>query len=190
MFFEKAGPVWETLRDLENRLEEAGIEYVVIGGLALNVYDYPRQTVDVDVVVTQAGFATFRERFEGSTYQRTGALARRFVDPNSEVTIDFLITGELAGRRSKNPSVRFPDPAEGEIHGDLRTVSLARLIELKLVTWRYKDWGDVVELIRRNSLPADFAEQLDPIVRSAYRECYDQAHEAEYEGPSENQDKG
>ena len=50
MFFEKTGPVWETLRDLENRLQEAGIDYAIIGGLALNVYKYPRQTVDVDVV--------------------------------------------------------------------------------------------------------------------------------------------
>jgi hypothetical protein len=98
--------------------------------------------------------------------------------------IDLLIAGQIAGRKSKNPSVRFPDPAEAEIHGDLRTVSLARLIELKLVTWRFKDWGDVVELIRRNSLPESFAEKLDPVVRAAYGLCYDQAADEEYEAPS------
>ena len=188
MFFEKQGPVWETLRDLERRLQEAKIDYVVIGGLALNVYDYPRQTVGVDVVVTRAGYRMFRERLEGSTYKRAAGPGRRFVDPTSEVTVDFLITGELAGRRSKNSSVRFPDPAEAEIHDELRTVSLARLIELKLVTWRYKDWGDVVELIRRNNLPEDFADTLDPIVQTPYKECYDQAHEPEYEGPGEDED--
>lgn len=67
--------------------------------------------------------------------------------------------------------------------GYLRTVSLARLIELKLVTWRYKDWGDVVELIRRNNLPEAFADKLDPVARSAYGECWDQANDKEYEGP-------
>lgn len=186
MFFEKTGPVWETLRNLEKRLQDARIDYAIIGGLALNVYNYPRQTVDVDVVVTREGYGRFAKMLEGTTYPRATGAARRVVDPNSEVTIYFLIAGELAGRRSKNSSVRFPDPAEAEIHHELRTVSLARLIELKLVTWRYKDWGDVVELIRRNSLPEDYADRLDPIVRRPYQECYDQANEPEYEAPGEN----
>lgn len=185
MFFEKAGPVWETLRDLESRLREANIDYAVIGGLALNAYNYPRQTVDVDVVVTKAGYEKFREQWIGSPYEPVAGAGRRVVDPNSEVTIDFLVAGELAGRRSKNPSVCFPDPAEAETREELRTVSLPRLLELKLVTWRYKDWGDVVELIRRNNLPEDFAEQLDPVVRTPYRECFDQAHDPDYEAPGE-----
>lgn len=183
MFFEKTGPVWETLRALAARLNEADIPYVVIGGLALNAFHYPRQTVDVDVVVTADGYQRFRERFLGSPYTHCGDLPRRYFDPNTEVAIDFLIAGQVAGRRSKNPSVRFPDPTEGELHGDVRTVSLARLIELKLVTWRYKDWGDVVELIRRNNLPESFADGLDPVVRTPYRECFDQARDEEYEGP-------
>ena len=135
MFFEKSGPVWETLRELEKRLQDAGIDYVVIGGLALNAYNYPRQTIDVDVVMTPMGYASFEREFAGSTYQQVEGASRRFVDPKSEVTIDVLLAGELAGRRSKNNSVRFPYPNEDEVHEDLRTVSLARLIELKLVTW-------------------------------------------------------
>lgn len=183
MFFEKTGPVWETLRDLEERLNEASIAYVVIGGLALNAYDYPRQTADVDIVLTKDDYEKFLKRFAGSFYVSTKA-ARRFIDPKSEVAIDILIAGQLAGRKSKNRSVRFPDPHEAEVHGELRTVSLARLIELKLVTWRYKDWGDVVELIRRNNLPESFADKLDLVVRSAYGECYDQAIDKEYDGPT------
>ncbi|UCC32046.1 MAG: hypothetical protein JSU86_07150, partial [Phycisphaerales bacterium] len=61
----------------------------------------------------------------------------------------------------------------------------ARLIELKLVTWRFKDWGDVVELIRRNNLAESLADKLDPVVRNAYQQCYDQAEDEEYEGPRE-----
>lgn len=183
MFFEKEGPVWETLHALENGLAEAKIDYVVIDGMALTVHNYPRQTVDVDVVLTPAGFEKFTERFEGTRYKRVEGAPRRFLDLNSEVTVDVLIAGQLAGRRSKNTSVRFPDPSECEVHDSLRTVSLARLIELKLVTWRYKDWGDVVELIRRNNLTENFADGLDPIVHSAYGECFDQSADEEYEGP-------
>ena len=183
MFFEKTGPVWQTLHDLEDRLRAASIDYVVIGGLALNAHNYPRQTVDVDIVVTAAGYKKFKQRFVGTAYVEAKGAPRRFIDPKSEVTIDLLIAGQIAGRKSKNPSVRFPDPGEAETHQDLPTVSLARLIELKLVTWRYKDWGDVVELIRRNNLTASLADKLDPVVQTAYGECYDQANDEEYEAP-------
>ena len=45
MFFEKAGRVWDTLRELERRLGEAGLDYVVIGGLALAGPVCPVETV-------------------------------------------------------------------------------------------------------------------------------------------------
>jgi len=184
MFFEKSGPVWETLHNLERRLRDANLDYLVIGGLALNAFNYPRQTVDVDVVLTATDFDRFRKEYGERVYRPMPGLGKRFTDPKSGVAIDVLIAGQLAGRTSKNSSVRFPNPSEAEIHGELRTVSLARLIELKLVTWRYKDWGDVVELIRRNNLPVTFGEQLDPLVRPAYGECFDQATDEEYEGRS------
>lgn len=184
MFFEKKGPVWDTLRRLVGQLDAAGIDYVVIGGLALNVHNYPRQTVDVDLVLTDEGMEEFRRVLAGASYRQAEGRRNRFVDPESEVNIDVLRAGNLAGRRSKNSTVRFPDPSQPELHGNLRTVSLAKLIELKLVMWRFKDWGDVVELIRRNNLPATFAEQLDSTVRSAFGECHDQATDAEYEEPT------
>lgn len=180
MFFAKSGPVWDTLHALETDLAAVGIDYVVIGGLALNAHNYPRQTVDVDVVLRPKDIEKFSARFAATRYLPRTGLLRRFVDAQTEVAVDVLVAGELAGNTKKNRSVRFPDPAEAEEHGDLRTVSLARLIELKLVTWRFKDWGDVVELIRRNSLPEDFADRLDIVVRTAFRECFDQATDPDY----------
>jgi len=184
MFFEKTGPVWDTLCGLEKRLDDAQLNYLVIGGLALNAYDYPRQTINVDIVLTADDFERFKSEFADGVYRRTPGLPRRFVDPSTDVPIDVLIAGQLAGQTQKNKSVRFPDPGEMEVHADLRTVLLARLIKLKLVTWRFKDWGDMVELIRRNQLPESFADGLDPIVRPAFGECWDQANDKEYEGPT------
>jgi hypothetical protein len=183
MFFEKTGPVWETLRDLEQRLDQAGIPYVIIGGMALNAYHYPRQTVDVDVVLRKPDHERFLAEYLGTAYEKGQGPARRLVDAQHQTHVDVLISGELAGRRSKNQVVRFPDPSEGVVQEDLRTVTLPRLIELKLVTWRYKDWGDVVELIRRHQLPEPFADQLQHIVRSAYLQCWDEARDENYEAP-------
>ena len=184
MFFEKAGPVWETLRKLEQQLNEAGIPYVIIGGMALYAHNYPRTTQDVDLVVTAEGFQRFKELF-GTQYSPREGAPRRFMDRRSEAWFDFLIAGQLAGNTRKNQVIRFPDPIQAEIHNDLRTVSLPRLIELKLVTWRFKDWGDVVELIRRNQLPEALADRLHPTVRMTYLECWDGARDENYEGPQE-----
>lgn len=180
MFFEKTGPVWETLHALQARLDDAGVDYVLIGGLALNAYNYPRQTVDVDVVLSEDGFKRFTVELARS-YRRAPRPPRRFLDKQTDVAVDILIAGQLAGRTEKNPSVRFPDPKDAVLQADLRTVPLAKLIELKLVTWRYKDWGDVVELIRRNQLSETFADQLDPVARTPFHECFDQANDPSYD---------
>ncbi len=179
MFFERSGPVWDTLRELGKWLDEAHMDYAVIGGLALNAYSYPRQTVDVDIVLSRTDFDRFAAQF-GKTLHRVAGFPRRFVDAKTEVAVDVLIAGALAGHTEKNKTIRFPDPKDAEVHEDIRTVSLPKLIELKLVIWRFKDWGDVVELIRRNQLTEDFASQLDASVQPAYKQCFDQANDPQY----------
>lgn len=183
MFFEKKGPVWDSLRALQQRLADAGIDYVVIGGMALNAYNYSRQTLDVDIVVRESDLEVFKREFVQAAYQRTPNRPRRFIDNQTSVDVDILIAGRIAGDTRKNRDVVFPSPDEAVIVGDLRTVTLPRLIELKLVTWRFKDWGDVVELIRRNNLAESLADQLHSSVRSAFGECCDQAQDSWYDEP-------
>lgn len=183
MYFERKGPVWESLRALEQRLSNAAIDYVVVGGLALNAYNYSRQTLDVDIVVREAGFVRFKQSVATVDYDPVPNRPRRFTDRKTGVSIDVLIAGRVAGDTRRNNDIFFPSPDEGVDVGDLHTVSLARLIELKLVTWRFKDWGDVVELIRRNGLTEAFADQLHSSVRSAFGECCDQAQDSRYDEP-------
>jgi hypothetical protein len=174
MFHDRTGPVYETLDRLNANLSKAGIDYVVIGAFALGCHHYYRATNDIDLCVRAADLEKFRQRLVGREYQSVEGHSRRFLDPATNVTIDLLVCGELAGRTARNKVIRFPDPSEAvEIEG-LRTIPLPRLVELKLVTWRYKDWADVVELIRANNLGEAFADQLNPLVRMAYLECYDQ----------------
>lgn len=177
MFHSQSGPVPDTFRRLEACLKDLGIEHVVIGAFAMASHHYQRATTDVDICVRAADLERFRRECVGRTYQSVQGRSRRFFDPQTQVTVDFLVAGELAGRTSRNKQIRFPDPSEAVERMGIRTVTLPRLIELKLVTWRFKDWGDVVELIRANQLGEDFADQLDPLVRMAYLECYDQKRE-------------
>jgi len=174
MFFEDKGPVPETFRRLRKALETEGIPYIVIGAMAVNAHGYVRATQDVDVCMSREDLDRFRQAFVGKVFVPVPERPRRFADPETQTTFDILVSGELAGRRDRNRDIRFPYPSEFEIHNGVPTVSLARLIELKLVTWRYRDWADVVDLIRFLHLDEAFAHRLHPSVRSAYMQCYDQ----------------
>ncbi len=173
MFHKDAGPVPETLRRLMAMLQKENIEFVVIGAFALGAHQYRRATEDADICLRAADIERFRRELVGTVYQRVEGRQRRFYDPDTQVTFDLLISGELAGHRGRNQTIRFPDPSEATVVGGLTTVSLERLIELKLVTWRIRDMADVIELIRRNNLTEEFADRLHPLVRTPYLECYD-----------------
>lgn len=63
-----------------------------------------------------------------------------------------------------------------------RVVNLKTLVELKLAARRWKDFADVVALIRANRLDESFATKLHPYVRREYIECLDEyRREEEYE---------
>lgn len=174
MFHHDQGPVPQTYRHLEEALQSHGMDHVVIGALAMAAYGYKRAASDVDICVREHDVERFLQTLVGGRYQRVEGRRRRFYDPQTQVTFDLLVSGRLAGRPDKNKEIRFPDPSEAIVVGGLSTVSLERLIALKLVTWRFKDWADVVELIRTNRLDDKFAASLPGVVRSAYLQCYDQ----------------
>ncbi len=174
MFHAGSGPVPETLRRLQENLRREGLPYIVIGALAMAAHQYRRATEDVDVCMRSDDLERFKERLVGTAYRTVEGRTRRFEDPQSNVTFDVLISGELAGRVTRNTDIRFPDPDEAIQEEGIPTVTLPRLIELKLVTWRLKDWADVIELMRRNDLNETYAQQLHPLVRMAYLECLDQ----------------
>jgi hypothetical protein len=183
MFHRDDGPVPDTFRRLKANLESHGIPHIFMGATALGVHGFIRATEDVDVCMRAADLVRFRAELVGTEYQPVQGRSRRFCDAATNATIDVLVAGEVAGNSRKQKLIRFPDPSEAEtIHGT-PVPSLPRLIELKLVTWRFKDWGDVVALIRRHELDETFADQLHALVRMAYIQCYDQMLEEDRYSP-------
>jgi hypothetical protein len=183
MFFRNEGPVPETLVRLRQRLDAAQLPHILMGAMALQFHGFQRTTNDVDICMRSEDLDRFRKQFVGREYEPVPRRSRRFVDPISQVTIDILVAGEVAGDQRRQEAVKFPDPAEAEIIDGIPVPSLARIIELKLVTWRFKDWGDVVELIRLHELGESFADSLNPVARSAYLQCYDQKIEEDRYNP-------
>jgi hypothetical protein len=175
----KQGPVYETLRRLVKRLNDADMDYAVLGGMAVVEHGYRRATEDVDLLMRPETLQAFRERLVGRGYVPAfpGA-SKTFRDSETDVRIEILTTGEFPGDGKPKP-VSFPDPAQVAVEGDgFRVVRLVTLLELKLASGlsaphRLQDLADVQNLILRAGLPENLAERLDPSVRAEYRRLWE-----------------
>jgi len=178
------GEVYETLRRLARRLEEEGLEYALIGGMALVAHGYRRFTEDVDILMRAETLVLFRERLLGKEYRPAfSGATKSFRDTLTGVTIDIVTTGEYPGDGKPKP-VAFPDPREVRFEREgLWLISLERLIELKIASGlsaphRLKDLSDVQDLIIRLKLPLEMADRLDESVRPEYRRLWENARAA------------
>jgi hypothetical protein len=174
-FFMGEDAVHRSLRRLAGKLDQLGIPYAVVGGMAVATHGYARTTVDVDVLVRPDDLPRLHGALDGLGYRPPFAGSRDLRDTETGVRIEFLIAGEFPGDGRPKP-VAFPDPASTgvDIEG-IRFLALERLIELKLASGlshpgRLKDLADVQELIRALSLPGEFALRLDPTVRAKFEE--------------------
>jgi len=184
-YFMGEGTLNRTLARLANDLDERGIDYIVIGAVALLAYGYPRFTEDIDLVMTSEGLQKFHEELVGLGYAPAFPGARKRLRSTKDgVSIEVMTTGEYPGD-GKPKSVSMPAPAEAatEIDG-IKFVTLEKLIELKLASGisaphRLKDLADVQELIKIRQLGADFALRLDPYVREKYLELEEAVRNSE-----------
>jgi hypothetical protein len=179
-FFTGKANVQHAARDLVAALDEVGVPYAIIGAIAVNLYGHPRTTIDVDVLLTAEGLRTFKERWLGRGWVDRFPGSKNMRDTRNNVKIDVLITGQYPGDGKPKP-VRFPDPEDVAIEiGDLKTIELSKLIELKLASGmtspdRPRDFDDVIQLIRSNGLTRQFASKLNPWVRDKYVEHWEYA---------------
>jgi hypothetical protein len=177
-YFMGQGMLNNTLIQLAGDLKEHGIDYMIIGAVALLAHGYPRFTEDIDLVLTPEGLAVFHQELVGRGYVPAFSGARKKLRSTRDgVSIEVMTTGEYPGDGKPKP-VSIPDPssASTEIDG-VSFVTFERLIELKLASGmtaphRLKDLADVQELIKLRGLDSDFAEHLHPYVREQYLKLY------------------
>lgn len=168
------GELNSALAQLSEDLGRHGIDYVVIGAVALMAHGYPRFTEDIDLVMTSEGLEAFHRELVGRGYRPAFEGARRKLRSTRDgVPVEVIVSGEYPGDGRPKP-VSFPLPSEASVEIDgVRVATLEKLIELKLASGmtapdRLKDLADVQELIKARGLSADFAGRLDPYVREKY----------------------
>ena len=177
MHFEEKSSVQLALRKIVARLEELGVPYALVGGMALFQYGYRRFTEDVDILVTAEGLKIIHENPEGRGYLPPFSGSKQLRDTENGVRIEFLVTGGFPGDGKPKP-VAFPDPAiAGTEKNGMRCIKLENIVEMKLASGmtnalRAKDIGDVIALIQHLKLSSEFAERLNPYVREKYMELW------------------
>jgi hypothetical protein len=166
--------LWQAAARCHAVLAAAKIPHAVMGGIAVCLHGYRRNTIDVDMLVRKEDAAAVRENLqrEGFHWNERDKEFRT----SSGVAIQFLFAGDRAGSASE---VNLPDPGDGqavsEIEG-LPVLRLSKLIESKIACGTgnlrrtHRDFADVVELIVENRLNSAFARHLHKSLRATYRQ--------------------
>ena len=165
-YFMGQGSLNKALARITIDLKEHGIDYMVIGAVALLAYGYPRLTEDIDLVLTPEGLEAFHRELIGLGYVPAFQGAKKRLRSTTDgIIIEVMTTGEYPGDGKPKP-VSIPDPsaASTEIDG-VRFVTFEKLIELKLASGmtasdRLKDLADVQELIKIRGLSSEFARDF------------------------------
>jgi hypothetical protein len=171
--------LWDVARECHEVLQRAGIPHAIIGGVAVCMHGYQRNTVDLDVLIGAARAEDVRAAMEGAGFKWSDETAE--FRSSAGIPVQFLNAADRAGPGSE---VRLPDPGDKsavtEIDG-LPVLSLAKLIESKIACGEgnlrrtHKDFADVVELIAKHDLNRSFARHLHKSLRGTFRELVGRA---------------
>lgn len=164
--------VYRAAADLQRRFREQGWRFCLIGGLALQRWGEPRETIDVDVTLLTGfgGEALFIHEilrwYEPRVADPAGfAFENRvlLVQAASGVGIDIA----LGGMPFEESAVARGTPYEFATGVVLQTASAEDLIVMKAFASRPKDWVDLEGILIRQGghLDREYVEsQLQPLV--------------------------
>lgn len=166
--------LWDTAAKVHQLLVEHQIDHAIVGGVAVCLHGYRRNTVDIDLLLRPEQAAAAKAALESTGFE-WNAESKELKLP-SGVGLHFVLTGESEG---PGQPAKFPDP--GDTNNitrieDLPVLSLAALIQAKLACGlgdlrrTHKDFADVVELIAIHRLDGSYARHLHKSVQPEFRE--------------------
>jgi len=166
---------FETI-DTETRKRQ--LQFLVIGGLAVNLYGYSRDTADLDLLICAGQRESWLELFSQlgySIYQDGGNFIQLASEQQTAWPVDLMLVQE------KTFAPMFAASREVDLYGTpSRIPSLEHLIALKLHALKntrfdrfLKDFLDVENLIRTNKLDLKPENIRQLFARYGTMELYD-----------------
>lgn len=168
----------DTVRRLTQALTRAGIEYRVIGGVAVFLHVYERDpgaarsTRDVDVAVDRAQLDAIVEAVQpfGLEFRHTAGVDM-LVDarnPRARSAVHLIFVGEKVRPEYVEPVPDFSPPvrtAEGVL-----LAPAADLVRMKLTSYRLKDRVHIQDLDAVGLITAEVEAQLPSVLRARLAE--------------------
>ena len=180
-YFVKQSPIHRAAHRLARTLNEMEIPFAIAGALAVNAHGHVRTTEDVDILLRPSDLERFKAAWLGRGWVEKFSGSRGVRDAVDQVNIDVLLAGDYPGDGLPKP-VAFPDPSTACMIGEdgIPILQLATLLELKMASGmtakhRPRDFDDTIQLVRRNRLPREYAQQLNPYVQATFDELWQAA---------------
>jgi hypothetical protein len=179
--------VKDRLRRAAGALEEAGIEYAVIGGNAVAAWvsrvddSVVRNTRDVDMLVRRADMPLIIPAM-----QRAGFIHRTVSILGGKGHIEMFLDGPGAKARDGvhlifadekvNDEAIEPSPAVSDVdptHPDFRLIGLLALVTMKLTSYRRKDQVHLLDMMEIGQLDASWIPRVPPSLRQRLQDLLD-----------------
>jgi hypothetical protein len=158
--------LWELAQRVHGLLARQRIDHAVVGGVAVCLHGYRRNTVDLALLIRPEDSAALRSTLEADGF-RWSPVEKEFRSL-AGIAIQFVLAGESEG---PGQPATFPSPSDPRhvttIEG-LPVLSLAQLIQSKLACGlgnlrrTHKDLADVVELDAARSLQQRLGHGFEP----------------------------
>jgi hypothetical protein len=150
-------------------LGEAGVRFLVIGGHAVVLHGYQRNTFDLDLLVPEILLAVTRAALERLGY-RPYFESEAFVQltaPRSLPPLDIMVVDDRTFERVIGSGESRIFDGEQILIPDSKRLVAMKLHALKAVsrTNREKDWGDIVGVIRASNQTIEDAELQEIVER-------------------------
>jgi hypothetical protein len=173
-------PKAELIADLRDLLPQLSTTPVIIGGIAVILNGYRRQTADVDLLVARKDAMVLVRALAASGRFRKKKLDR-WEHVGTGAGLYLCVEGELThpGRTERFPS---PDAVQRIPKSIMPAVALVDLMALKAKSGRAKDWSDFVCLAKEHDLDEALhagvlASIRDPAVRSLVERWWEEARQ-------------
>ena len=154
--------------EVDSIFKKNKVPYEIVGGYAVQHYGYVRTTQDVDLIVRELDFSR-SVLLASDRFKPVQGNEKHLIHKETGVEIDLLI----AGSKGNQGAIPYPYPEQSS--GGIQFITLPGLISLKLSSGRYKDLGDVAELIKTNKLDRSFCAEVEPSLAKAFSIMWDAA---------------
>jgi hypothetical protein len=178
----------ETAARVCNALRQAGIDYRVVGGLAVLFHVQSRDplaarlTKDVDLAVNRSDLASIAEavRQLGLVHRHVAGVDMLVdaVTPQARSGVHLLFAGEKVRSTDVEPVPALSDPGVDE-QGILIT-SVASIVRMKLISLRLRDKTHIVDMDSVGLITPEIEESLPDALRERLRQV--RAEEAQSTG--------